>query len=163
MIDNEGVTTVRILSALHFAAEKHRDQRRKGAEASPYINHPIEVAEVIARRGGVTDPVVLQAAILHDTLEDTRTTHAELESVFGREVADVVLEVTDDKALPSEERKRLHGGAARQAGRQDRQRAGCGAPARARLGAGTAPRLPRLGRAGHRRLPRLQRRPRAAL
>jgi guanosine-3',5'-bis(diphosphate) 3'-pyrophosphohydrolase len=107
MIDNEGVTTVRILSALHFAAEKHRDQRRKGAEASPYINHPIEVAEVIARRGGVTDPVVLQAAILHDTLEDTRTTHAELESVFGREVADVVLEVTDDKALPSEERKRL--------------------------------------------------------
>ena len=94
-----------ILSALHFAADKHRDQRRKGVEASPYINHPIEVAEVIARVGGITDPVTLRAAILHDTLEDTETSPEELEARFGRDVASVVREVTDDKTLPTEERK----------------------------------------------------------
>lgn len=98
---------VQILSTLHFAADRHRDQRRKGVEASPYINHLIEVAEVIARKGGVTDSLVLQAAVLHDTLEDTWTTHAELESAFGKEVADVVREVTDDRRLPGDERKRL--------------------------------------------------------
>jgi guanosine-3',5'-bis(diphosphate) 3'-pyrophosphohydrolase len=59
-----------ILKALHFAAIKHRDQRRKDAEVSPYINHPIEVAELLARVGGVTDLVILQGAILHDTIED---------------------------------------------------------------------------------------------
>ena len=96
-----------ILQALHFAAAKHRDQRRKGAEASPYINHPIEVAELLARVGEVTDSVVLQAAILHDTLEDTQTTPAELDAVFGPEVREVVAEITDDKQLPKAERKRL--------------------------------------------------------
>jgi len=96
-----------LLHALHFAADKHRDQRRKGVEASPYINHPIEVAEVIARAGEVTDPVTLQAAILHDTLEDTETTQSELEDRFGEHVARVVAEVTDDKALPKEERKAI--------------------------------------------------------
>lgn len=96
-----------ILKALHFAAEKHRDQRRKNIEASPYINHPIEVAELLARVGGVNDPVALQAAILHDTIEDTQTTPEELEEAFGFEVARVVLEVTDDKSLSKDERKRL--------------------------------------------------------
>ena len=96
-----------LLEALRFAADRHRDQRRKGAEASPYINHPIEVAELIARVGGVADLVVLQAAVLHDTIEDTRTTAAELESRFGPEVRRVVEEVTDDKRLPWTERKRL--------------------------------------------------------
>ena len=98
---------VTILQALHFAAAKHRDQRRKGAEASPYINHPIEVAELLARVGEVTDSVVLQAAILHDTLEDTQTTPAELDAIFGPEVREVVAEITDDKQLPKAERKRL--------------------------------------------------------
>src|SRR5262249_2396266 len=91
---------VTILQALHFAASKHRDQRRKGAEASPYINHPIEVAELLARVGAVTDIVTLQAAILHDTLEDTQTSAAELNAVFGPEVREVVAEITDDKQLP---------------------------------------------------------------
>ena len=68
-----------LLKALHFAADKHRDQRRKDEEASPYINHPIEVAELLARVGGVTDLVTLQGAILHDTIEDTDTTPDELE------------------------------------------------------------------------------------
>ena len=96
-----------ILKALHFAAVKHRDQRRKDAEVSPYINHPIEVAELLARVGGVTDLVILQGAILHDTIEDTETTPEELEAAFGPEVRRVVEEVTDDKRLPKAERKRL--------------------------------------------------------
>lgn len=96
-----------ILKALHFAADKHRDQRRKDAEASPYINHPIEVAELLARVGGVTDIATLQAAILHDTLEDTQTTAEELDAAFGVEVRRIVEEVTDDKTLVKAERKRL--------------------------------------------------------
>jgi len=100
-------TIAALLKALHFAANKHRDQRRKDVEASPYINHPIEVAEVLARVGGVTDLVTLQGAVLHDTLEDTKTTPEELEAAFGAEVRRVVEEVTDDKRLPKAERKRL--------------------------------------------------------
>lgn len=96
-----------ILTALHFAADKHRDQRRKGAEASPYVNHLIEVAELLAREGKVTDVITLQAAILHDTLEDTETTPAELDARFGGEVRRIVEEVTDDKQLSNAERKRL--------------------------------------------------------
>src|SRR5204862_2442813 len=88
-----------ILNALHFAADKHRDQRRKDAGASPYINHPIEVAELLARVGGISDRVALQAAILHDTIEDTNTTSEELEAAFGADVRRVVEEVTDDTTL----------------------------------------------------------------
>jgi guanosine-3',5'-bis(diphosphate) 3'-pyrophosphohydrolase len=96
-----------ILAASAFAAHKHRDQRRKGAEASPYINHPIAVANVLANEVGIVDPITLAAALLHDTIEDTDTTAQELESAFGAEVATVVVEVTDDKSLPKQERKRL--------------------------------------------------------
>jgi guanosine-3',5'-bis(diphosphate) 3'-pyrophosphohydrolase len=96
-----------LLKALDFAAEKHRDQRRKGVEASPYINHPIQVAEVLATYGEVDDLTTLMAAILHDTIEDTDTTETDLEELFGRAVAEVVSEVTDDKSLPKQERKRL--------------------------------------------------------
>lgn len=96
-----------ILKALEFAAEKQRDQRRKGIEASPYINHPIQVAEVLATFGQVDDLTTLQAAILHDTIEDKDTTKADLEELFGSDVAEVVSEVTDDKSLPKQERKRL--------------------------------------------------------
>jgi len=92
---------------LSFAADRHRNQRRKDVEASPYINHPIAVATVLAVDGGVTDPVLLVGALLHDTLEDTETSVAELESRFGPEVARLVEEVTDDKRLPAPERKRL--------------------------------------------------------
>jgi guanosine-3',5'-bis(diphosphate) 3'-pyrophosphohydrolase len=103
----EANTVAAILKALHFASIKHRDQRRKDVEASPYINHPIEVAELLARVGNVTDPVILLGAILHDTIEDTKTTAEELEEVFGSEVRHAVEEVTDDKRLPKAERKRL--------------------------------------------------------
>lgn len=96
-----------ILKAMQFAAHKHRDQRRKGAEASPYINHPIEVANVLANEGGVRDPIVVCAAVLHDTIEDTETTAEELAATFGQSVAAVVLEVTDDKSLKKHVRKQL--------------------------------------------------------
>ena len=96
-----------IFEALAFAAHKHRDQRRKDAEASPYINHPIALARVLASEGAVSSTVVLCAAILHDTIEDTQTTLAELRQHFGDEIAGVVAEVTDDKSLPRAERKRL--------------------------------------------------------
>ena len=96
-----------LLHALSFAAYKHRDQRRKDREASPYINHPIAVASIIANIGGVDDLVTLVSALLHDTIEDTETTGDELEREFGPEVRKVVEEVTDDKALPKAERKRL--------------------------------------------------------
>jgi GTP diphosphokinase / guanosine-3',5'-bis(diphosphate) 3'-diphosphatase len=96
-----------ILKALAFAAHKHRDQRRKDARASPYINHPIALANVLRNEAGVADPLVICAALLHDTIEDTETTPEELEREFGRKVRDVVLEVTDDKLLPKKDRKRL--------------------------------------------------------
>src|SRR5688572_5276428 len=96
-----------LLKALAFAAHKHRDQRRKDAEASPYINHPIALADVLVNEGGVSDVEVLCAALLHDTVEDTDTTPQELEREFGPRIARIVAEVTDDQALPKAERKRL--------------------------------------------------------
>ena len=96
-----------LLKALAFAAHKHRDQRRKDPAASPYINHPIALADVLVNEGGVTDVEVLCAALLHDTVEDTDTTPQELAAAFGPRVARIVAEVTDDQALSKAERKRL--------------------------------------------------------
>jgi guanosine-3',5'-bis(diphosphate) 3'-pyrophosphohydrolase len=95
-----------LISAAAFAADKHRNQRRKDAEASPYINHPISLAHVLAGDGGIEDVHVLAAALLHDTLEDTATTAEELLEAFGERVTGLVLEVTDDRSLPKAERKR---------------------------------------------------------
>ncbi|MFO0035572.1 MAG: HD domain-containing protein [Planctomycetota bacterium] len=97
----------RILNAMKFAAEKHRHQRRKNADATPYINHPIEVTEILARVGGISDEEVLIAGLLHDTVEDTETTIEELVSGYGERVARIVQECTDDKSLEKSERKRL--------------------------------------------------------
>jgi (p)ppGpp synthase/HD superfamily hydrolase len=94
-----------ILKAIHFAAEKHKAQRRKDTEASPYINHPIQVTEILWRLGNVRDTPLLLASILHDTLEDTDATPDEIKEMFGQEVLALVLEVTDDKSLPKEVRK----------------------------------------------------------
>lgn len=96
-----------LLRAIDFAARKHKDQRRKDEEASPYINHPLSVALILADIGGVSDPEILAAAVLHDTLEDTETTPEELESQFGQRVRRIVEEVTDNKALDKEVRKQL--------------------------------------------------------
>ena len=94
------------LKAVKFSAEKHRRQRRKDKQASPYINHPIEVAEILWTTGNVNDITVIVAALLHDTLEDTDTTPDELRIHFGEDVLALVLEVSDDKTLPKPERKR---------------------------------------------------------
>ena len=96
-----------VVKAANFAAFKHRNQRRKDAAASPYINHPIALANVLANEAGITDSIVLCAALLHDTVEDTETTLEELQAGFGKAIASVVMEVTDDKKLPKAERKRL--------------------------------------------------------
>jgi len=96
-----------IFRTLVFAARRHRDQRRKDIQATPYINHPIELAELLITDGQVADIQVIAAAILHDTVEDTVTTLEELEQQFGTAIAAIVGEVTDNKQLPKAERKRL--------------------------------------------------------
>ena len=98
---------LRILDALVFAAEKHRFQLRKNQNPTPYIVHPIGVANHVMFIGKVRDPDIIIAALLHDTVEDTDTTFQELEENFGSRVAEFVREVTDDKTLGKQERKRL--------------------------------------------------------
>ena len=94
-----------LVKAMSFAAHKHKNQRRKGKEASPYINHPIGLAEVLVNVGNVTDINAICAALLHDTVEDTRTTREELTETFGAEISSIVMEVTDDKSLNKAARK----------------------------------------------------------
>lgn len=96
-----------VIAAAAFAAERHRHQRRKDAEASPYINHPLTLAAILVGEGRVADAEVIAAALLHDTVEDTETTLEELTVRFGPRVAGIVAEVTDDKDLPKAERKAL--------------------------------------------------------
>lgn len=96
-----------LIKAIDFAAKKHRDQRRKDVDATPYINHPIELASLLVHEGNIADFTIIIAAILHDTVEDTETTAEELEEEFGKEIRDIVMEVTDDKSLPKQVRKRL--------------------------------------------------------
>jgi guanosine-3',5'-bis(diphosphate) 3'-pyrophosphohydrolase len=97
----------RILAAAHFAAQCHATQKRKGEAGEPYINHLIEVAELIACSSDVLDTNLVMAGFLHDTVEDTAVTPQELEQRFGHDVTSLVMEVTDDKSLPKETRKAL--------------------------------------------------------
>lgn len=97
----------RILAAARFAAEKHAQQKRKGAAGEPYFNHLLEVAELVAASSNRLDVELLMAAFLHDTVEDTGVTSQELQQRFGSDVAGLVAEVTDDKSLPKEIRKQL--------------------------------------------------------
>lgn len=97
----------KILDAASFAAKNHKKQKRKGSEGEPYINHPIEVANLLATVGGVDDPDIIAAALLHDTVEDTDVTCEDIDTRFGQVVAEYVRELTDDKSLPKDERKRL--------------------------------------------------------
>ncbi len=103
----EGIDTKNIFKALAFAAEKHRSQHRKGWQHVPYINHPIEVARLITDIGEVTNNGCIQAAFLHDILEDTDTTENEIEHLFGKNVLNLIMELTDDKSLPSDKQKEL--------------------------------------------------------
>lgn len=94
-----------LIEALAFAADRHRDHRRKDEGASPYINHPIAVANLLANEGGIIDIEILCAALLHDTVEDTETLPEELAEAFGPAISGIVMEVTDDRSLPKAERK----------------------------------------------------------
>lgn len=95
-----------VLKALSFAAYKHRHQRRKGVKAIPYINHPIALADLLVRTAKISDPEVIATALLHDTVEDTCTTPKELKTEFGPVISKLVAELTDDKSLAPEVRKR---------------------------------------------------------
>jgi GTP diphosphokinase / guanosine-3',5'-bis(diphosphate) 3'-diphosphatase len=95
-----------LLKALSFAAYKHRHQRRKGSKHIPYINHPIALADLLVRTGKIRDPKTIAVALLHDTVEDTCTTPDEIKAEFGSTISNLVAELTDDKTLPDEERKR---------------------------------------------------------
>ncbi len=97
--------TAKLLEAARFAAKKHTGQMRKGDDAEPYINHPLEVANLLANVGKVEDYDVLIAAVLHDTVEDTDVSEEQIEEMFGENVASIVMEVTDDKSLSKAERK----------------------------------------------------------
>lgn len=101
------VAVQRILEAARFAAEKHAQQKRKGASGEPYVNHLLEVAQLIAGSSDDLDTELVMAGLLHDTVEDTGVTPQELEQRFGKDVAGLVAEVTDDKSLPKETRKSL--------------------------------------------------------
>lgn len=94
----------RLSEAVQYAAEQHRDQRRKNKSKAPYINHPIEVMTLVSKE--TQDVEVLMAAVLHDVIEDTKATKEDIESRFGKRVASIVMEVTDDKSLPKVERKK---------------------------------------------------------
>jgi (p)ppGpp synthase/HD superfamily hydrolase len=98
---------VRLARAADYAARQHIAQRRKGDAAEPYVNHLTEVAAMLAEATDGTDPVLVMGGLLHDTLEDTDATYEDLAERFGPEVAALVREVTDDKSLPQEVRKRL--------------------------------------------------------
>ena len=98
---------VRFARAADYAARQHVAQRRKGESAEPYINHLTEVAALLAEATDGGDPVLVLGALLHDTLEDTDATYEDLVQRFGEEVASLVAEVTDDKSLRKEDRKRL--------------------------------------------------------
>ena len=95
----------KFIKAASFSAKKHIDQKRKGDSAAPYINHPLEVANLLINVGQVEDIDVLTAAVLHDTIEDTDTTKEEITELFGEKVCEMVMEVTDDKSLAKAERK----------------------------------------------------------
>jgi len=96
-----------VLRAAHFAAQRHCAQRRKGAAAEPYINHLLEVADLVSSTLAEPDTNLVIAALLHDTVEDVGVTQQELDQMFGSDVANLVMEVTDDKSLRKKERKRL--------------------------------------------------------
>jgi (p)ppGpp synthase/HD superfamily hydrolase len=97
---------IAVLRAADAAARWHTHQRRKGIAQEPYINHLLEVASLVTEATGGTDPSLVIAALLHDAVEDQGVTSETLASEFGKHVADIVMELSDDKALPKEERKR---------------------------------------------------------
>jgi (p)ppGpp synthase/HD superfamily hydrolase len=97
---------IAVMRAADFAAKRHTNQRRKGAAQEPYVNHLLEVASLVTEATDGTDMNAIIAALLHDAIEDQGVTEETIADEFGKQVADIVLEVTDDKSLPKAERKR---------------------------------------------------------
>jgi (p)ppGpp synthase/HD superfamily hydrolase len=97
---------IAVLRAADTAARWHSNQRRKGIAQEPYINHLLEVASLVTEATGGADPNLVIAAFLHDAIEDQGVTTEVLASEFGQHVAEIVMEVTDDKTLPKDDRKR---------------------------------------------------------
>jgi (p)ppGpp synthase/HD superfamily hydrolase len=102
---NHAALAVRLTEAACFAAECHWRQRRKGEAQEPYVNHLAEVAFLLASAVGDSDPDLIVAGYLHDTIEDAGVTREYLALRFGENVASLVVEVTDDKALDKQARK----------------------------------------------------------
>jgi (p)ppGpp synthase/HD superfamily hydrolase len=98
---------VTVMRAADAAARWHVNQRRKGAAQEPYITHLLEVAMLVAEATAGADPNLVVAALLHDTIEDQGVTREEIAAQFNDDVADLVVEVTDNKKLPKAERKQL--------------------------------------------------------
>ena len=96
---------VSVMQAADAAARWHVHQRRKGAAQEPYMTHLLEVASLVTQATGGAEPNVVIAALLHDAIEDQEVSAETIANQFGQEVADIVLEVTDDKSLPKQERK----------------------------------------------------------
>lgn len=94
-----------VSDAAELAAHRHNGMQRKGRGSEPYINHLAEVANLLAQVTDGSDAELVAAGWLHDTLEDTETTEAELASRFSPRVAGLVDEVTDDMSLPKAERR----------------------------------------------------------
>ncbi|EDV43272.1 uncharacterized protein Dana_GF18409 [Drosophila ananassae] len=97
----------KFMECLQYAALKHREQRRKDPQETPYVNHVINVSTILSVEACITDEAVLMAALLHDVVEDTDATFVDVEELFGADVCGLVREVTDDKSLEKQERKRL--------------------------------------------------------
>ena len=95
-----------LIKALAFATHKHRTGKRKNVAKSPYINHPISVADILCNEANVTDISVICAALLHDTVEDTEATAEELTTEFGQQISDIVMDVTDDKSIEDKQRRK---------------------------------------------------------
>jgi len=96
-----------ILTAISFAARKHKDGFRKDG-VTPYISHPFRVAMTVSEIFGVHDPEIIAAAILHDTLEDTDTSFEELRGIFGERVASWVEFLSKDDSMMPEERESVY-------------------------------------------------------
>ncbi|HEC60508.1 hypothetical protein LCGC14_0950780 [marine sediment metagenome] len=97
--------TSQLIEAFLFAAQAHKEQRRKGNGGAPYINHLIEVVSLLSSTAKVDDTDILIAAALHDILEDTPITVTEITKRYGSNVLSYVQAVSDDKALTLIERR----------------------------------------------------------
>ena len=99
--------SVLLTRAFHYACKCHARQKRKGAAGEPYVNHLADVARRVAEATGGADTNLIAAALLHDTIEDVGVSREDLVIAFGEDVAALVVEVTDDKRLDKDQRKRL--------------------------------------------------------